>query len=288
MKIVSSKRCLEYRVMGHPESPKRIERVQACLVEKGLGFCEPEPIEEEEISRVHSIGLIEGVKKGDFYDPDTPSIPGIYSHASLSAGAAVKAMEIALSGEFAFSLMRPPGHHATRERVGGFCYLNNIAVAASKAMDTVDKVAIIDIDCHHGNGTQDIFLGSERVLYISLHQSPLYPGTGLTSIKNCLNYPLSPGTGEAEYMRVLEEALSRVEGFDPDLIGISAGFDTYRGDPLTQIALEVESYGKISSLLKGLGKPSFVVLEGGYSLDLPLCVLEFLKGWRDEDHPSCI
>jgi acetoin utilization deacetylase AcuC-like enzyme len=288
MKIVFSKSCLGYEMRGHPESPKRVERVKRILTEQGFEFIEPEPIREEDTSKVHSPSLIESIKNGNFYDPDTPYFPGIYSHALLSAAGAVKAMEIALSGEFAFSLMRPPGHHATKERVGGFCYLNNIAIATSKAMERVKKVTIVDIDCHHGNGTQDIFLGDERVLYISLHQSPLYPGTGLTSTKNCLNFPLPPGTGEKEYIRVLEGALRKVEEFNPDLLAISAGFDTYKGDPLTQITLETKSYLKIASMLKALKRPSFVVLEGGYSLDLPLCVLEFLKGWMDEDHSSGI
>lgn len=288
MRIVFSERCLQYEVPGHPESPKRVERTYRYLLQKGFDFVEPQPLRDEDILRVHSQTLLNGIKDGGFYDPDTPYIPGIYLYAALSAGGAIKAMEIAISGEFAFSLMRPPGHHATRDRIGGFCYLNNMALAIVKAMDTVDKVAIIDIDCHHGNGTQEIFLGDERVLYVSLHQSPLYPGTGLSSIKNCFNYPLRPGTGEAEYIATLDEALKRVRGFGPDLVGISCGFDTYRADPLTHLGLELDSYLRIGSMLKGLGRPSFGILEGGYSLDLPICILNFLEGWKDEDSPDRI
>lgn len=282
MKIIFSNKCLDYEIRGHPESPRRIERTYKVLLEMGYGFVEPDLLKDEDILRIHSKDLLNSLKEGRFYDPDTPYIPGIYSYAILSASGAVKAMEIALNGEFAFSLMRPPGHHATRDRVGGFCYLNNMAVAIEKAMDVVKRAVIIDIDCHHGNGTQEVFLGNERILYISLHQSPLYPGTGLTSIKNCLNYPLNPGTGEMEYIRVLEEALTKVDEFNPDLIGLSCGFDTYKGDPLTQIGLGLQSYSKVASLIKELNKPSFGILEGGYSIDLPVCISNFLGEWRDE------
>lgn len=204
----------------------------------------------------------------------------MFEYALLSCGAAIKAQELVLNKEFAFSLMRPPGHHAARDSAGGFCYFNNIAVAVSKALDTVKKVAIIDIDCHHGNGTQDIFLGEERVLYISLHQSPLYPGTGLKSIKNCLNFPLPSGTDEEEYLNIFKEAIEEAKNFSPQLIAVSAGFDTYKNDPLTNFNLEKETYTKISNLISSLKKPAFSVLEGGYSSELAECVEQYLIGWE--------
>jgi acetoin utilization deacetylase AcuC-like enzyme len=153
-------------------------------------------------------------------------------------------------------------------------------VAISKALDTVKKAAIIDIDCHHGNGTQDIFLGDERVLYISLHQSPLYPGTGLKSIKNCLNFPLPAGTDEEEYLNIFKKAIEEAKNFQPELIAVSAGFDTYKNDPLTNFNLEKKTFDKISSLISSLKKPAFSVLEGGYRvLELAECVEQYLIGW---------
>ena len=146
-------------------------------------------------------------------------------------------MRSAVAGETAFSLMRPPGHHATRTRVMGFCYFNNIAIASARflADHPSKRIAIVDIDCHHGNGTEDFALGRDRIFYASLHQSPLYPGTGLESPMNCLNFPLPPFTEETPYLAALETACERIREFNPDILGVSAGFDTYEEDPLTQM-----------------------------------------------------
>ena len=277
MEIIFSKKCLEYESLGHPESPLRVKTSYEYLKEKGFGFLEPEPAKEEDIRIVHTKELIGSVKNLDFFDADTPALAGIFDYACLSAGAAIMAMELSLSGKPAFSLLRPPGHHAGRNFLGGFCYFNNLAVAVQKAILLGKKVAILDIDCHHGNGTQDIFLGRKDALYVSLHQVPLYPGTGLKSDKNCLNYPLKPGTGEKEYLDKLKEAILKIKKFSPDLLGISAGFDTYKDDPLTDIGLEIESYGKIKELIVASNIPYFCVLEGGYSFDLQYCIYEFLR-----------
>ena len=279
MKILFSPKCLEYRQPGHPELPERVSKTHDFLKDR-FDFIQPEPCSEKDILLAHSEELLENVKSGNFYDPDTPNLPGMYDYAKLSAGSAITASELALKGEKAFSLMRPPGHHAGRQTLGGFCYFNNIAIAVAKSLKRVKKVAVIDFDCHHGNGTQDIFLGHPKVLYISLHESPLYPGTGLTSEQNCFNYPLPAGTGEKEYLKTLESALKNVKSFNPDLIGISAGFDTYKKDPLTGLELEKETYRKIGGMIAELKAPSFAVLEGGYSEDMPLCVYEFLKGYK--------
>jgi len=241
-------------------------------------FEPPGEMEEADILLVHSQSLLDSVKIGRFYDADSPSYPDIFSYAKLSASAAVTASKIALKGDLSLSLLRPPGHHAGRDFLGGFCYFNNVAIAVAKALQKVSKAAIIDFDCHHGNGTQDIFLGKQNVLYVSLHQSPLYPGTGLTSEGNCLNFPLPAGTDEPAYMTDFSKAIEAINRFDPDLVAVSAGFDTYKGDPLAGLHLEKSTYEKIGKAIRELGKPTFAVLEGGYSDDLPECICHFLKG----------
>ena len=280
MKIIFSPQCLKYENPGHPESPLRVKLAYQFLKQKGLTFIEPAPCKEEDVLAIHSQGLLDAVKSGQFSDADTPNLKGIFEHASLAAGSAIQAQERALKGENAFSLMRPPGHHAGKDTLGGFCYFNNIAIAMKKALKKVKKGAILDLDCHHGNGTQDIFLGNERVLYVSLHQSPLYPGTGLESEENCLNYPLPAGTDGKRYLATLAQALKNIKAFDPELLGISLGFDTYREDPLTNFGLEIAAYRDIGALIKELSIAGFGVLEGGYSQRLGECILEFLSGWE--------
>ena len=282
MKIFFSPECLSYNYPGHPESPERIRSTHEYLKEKGFTFTEPQPCSEEDILRVHSKELLTGVKTTTLFDGDTPPIPQIDYFARLSAGSAILASEAAQTEGPTFSLMRPPGHHATRTRVMGFCYFNNIAIAAARYLEKNpgEKTAILDIDCHHGNGTEDIFLGNPQVLYVSLHQSPLYPGTGLESCDNAINFPLPPGTAETEYLNTLEKACQKIVDFNPSLLGISAGFDTFQEDPLTQLDLEVKTYGKIGKTIAGLKKPFFIVMEGGYSAKLPECVFEFLCGFE--------
>jgi acetoin utilization deacetylase AcuC-like enzyme len=278
MKIVFSKKCIEYSQPGHPESPKRVSASYQFLEKKGFEFIEPTPCKDNDILLAHTAKLLEEVKKESFFDADTPSLPGIFEHAKMAAGSAINAAELCLKGEKTFSLMRPPGHHATRNSIGGFCYFNNIAIASLKIHENAEKIAIIDFDCHHGNGTEDIFLGKKDFLYLSLHQSPLYPGTGLKSRDNCINYPLSSNTTPQKYLSVLEEGLKQVEQFKPDVIAVSAGFDTYKLDPITGFSLEKETYREIGSMLSKLNKPLFAVLEGGYSSDLPECIYQFLTG----------
>lgn len=284
MYIVFSERCLEYWSPGHPESPDRVYRTYKLLAEKGYKFIEPEPCTEEDLLLVHSAAHVEMIRSGNFFDPDTPALPGIYDYARLAVGAAIKSMEIALGGDAAFSLMRPPGHHAGINGVAlnaptlGFCYFNNVAIACKKALQRVNRVAIIDIDCHHGNGTQEIFLGDPRVLFVSLHRVGVYPGTGMKSIQNCLNYPFIYAVGDEEYLRVLGEALREVEKFDPDVIAVSAGFDTHKYDPVCSLGLSTEAFTKIGRMIAGLNRKTFAVLEGGYGRDMPQCVLNFLRG----------
>ncbi|MEM2320426.1 MAG: histone deacetylase [Candidatus Bathyarchaeia archaeon] len=284
MHIVFSEKCLEYWSPGHPESPERVYQTYKLLAEEGYKFAQPEPCSKEDLLLVHSNRYVETIKGGMFFDPDTPALPGIYEYAKLAAGAAIKSMEIALSGDIAFSLMRPPGHHAGADGRAlnaptlGFCYFNNIAIACKRALQRVNKVAIVDIDCHHGNGTQEIFLGESRVLFISLHRIGVYPGTGSKSVGNCLNYPFIHAVGDEEYLRVLGEALREVEKFNPNLIAISAGFDAYKYDPVCSLGLSMEAYTKMGQMIARLNRKTFAVLEGGYGRDMPRCVLNFLKG----------
>ena len=280
MKIYYSPKCLEYSQFGHPESPQRISAAHDLLEKNGFQFIEPQPCTERDILRVHSRDLLVNIKQGSFYDNDTPVLTQIFRHALLAAGSAIMASESALQGEMTFSLMRPPGHHATRNRVMGFCYFNNIAVAVAKHIseNPKGKVAILDIDCHHGNGTEDIFFGDRSVLYVSLHQSPLYPGTGLESHENCINFPLSPGTTTKAYLKMLEKACRLIDDYKPTLMGISAGFDSYREDPLAQLQLDLDTYSEIGRIIAGLEKPTFMIMEGGYSKELPQCVYQFISG----------
>ncbi len=278
MKIFYSPKCLKYSQPGHPESPVRVQSAYHFLKEKGFEFIEPVPCIDEEILLAHASELLDEVKRESFFDMDTPALPGIFDYAKLSAGSAIQAAKLCLKGEKTFSLMRPPGHHAARDRLGGFCYFNNIAIASLKAKETVEKIAIVDFDCHHGNGTEDIFSGRKDFFYLSLHQSPLYPGTGLMSRGNCINYPLSAETSPDEYLSALAQGLQQVEDFNPDVLAISAGFDSYKLDPITGFTLEKETYKEIGRMLSGLKRPLFSVLEGGYSRDLGECVYQFLIG----------
>ncbi|MBU2567821.1 MAG: histone deacetylase [Elusimicrobia bacterium] len=280
MKIIYSKKCSEYGQMGHPESPVRVTGTYDYLLKKNWEFVNPAGCRTQDILRAHTRSLLDEVKSGGFNDPDTPDYNGIYEYAVLSAGAACMAGDGCFN-EPHFSLMRPPGHHATRSRLGGFCYFNNIAISVLKLLSEKDigRAAILDIDCHHGNGTQDIFLGDKRALFVSLHQVPLYPGTGHRSQDNCLNFPLSPGTDEKMYMSVLDTAIGKIREFGPEVLAVSAGFDTYRGDPLTQMNLEKTTYRKIGEHISELNLPRYAVLEGGYSPDLPECIYNFLVGF---------
>lgn len=280
MKIFFSEKCLTYSQTGHPESPVRVQSTYHFLKEKGFEFIEPKPCSDADIRLAHTSALLESVRKENFFDLDTPSFPGIFDIAKLSAGSAVDAAELCLKGEKAFSLMRPPGHHATRNVLGGFCYFNNIAIASLKVKKDAGKVAVIDFDCHHGNGTEDILLGRKDFLYLSLHQSPLYPGTGLVSRDNCINYPLPPDTSPEEYLSAFQAGLKHVAKFNPDLLAVSAGFDSYRLDPITNLSLEKETYREIGGMLSRMNRPSFAVLEGGYSRDLAECVHMFLTGFE--------
>lgn len=200
---------------------------------------------------------------------------GIYNYARLAVGGSLKALKIIDTERIAFALIRPPGHHSGRSNLGGFCYFNNIAVAVRKSLK---KCAIVDIDCHHGNGTQDIFLRDDKVMYFSIHRNRFfYPGTGTESIGNCINYPLH-NPSPSDWLNAFYSIISKVNEFSPELIAVSAGFDAYKGDPLAGLGLSEEVYEEIGKEISLLSKPTLCVLEGGYSDKLPVCLFNFLKG----------
>jgi acetoin utilization deacetylase AcuC-like enzyme len=276
-KIIFSEKCLEYG-SWHIESPQRVRRAYEILKERGYEFIIPEPAREEDLLKVHDQEYIELLKRGAIEDPDTPAYENIYEYARLSAGAAILAAKIQ-----GFSLMRPPGHHAGKYGIAlgaytkGFCYINNIAVAV-KYLDR--PTLILDIDGHHGNGTQEIFLGDPKVVYVSLHRHPHYPGTGYYSEANCLNFPLPADCGEEVYLKTLQEALKRVDMQKIEVIAVSAGFDAYAGD-LASLGLTDRAYREIGRMIAALNKPTFFVLEGGYKGEnIGKAIDEILKNFR--------
>ena len=198
----------------------------------------------------------------------------------MACGGALRALKSAREGEISFSLLRPPGHHATRDHAMGFCYLNSIAIAALEALATgAKKVAVFDFDVHHGNGTEAILMNRSGAVYFSTHQFPCYPGTGTSNVgDNCFNYPVAPQTPRTEYRKVLARALADLKNSRPTLVAVSAGFDAYARDPIAQETLEAEDFHWLGQSIRGLGIPAFSILEGGYSRDLPDLILAYLKG----------
>ncbi|MDH5787563.1 MAG: histone deacetylase [Candidatus Bathyarchaeota archaeon] len=259
-KIVFSEKCLGYG-QYHIEGPERVRRAAEILKRFGYEFIDPKPASDDDLLKVHDMDYVWNVKKNLVEDPDTPAYNNIYEFARLSAGGAILAAET--SG---FSIMRPPGHHTGRNGAAlgaytrGFCYFNNVAIAVKYLNKST---LILDIDGHHGNGTQEIFLGDEKVTYVSLHRHPNYPGTGTVTEGNCLNFPLYPDCGDQVHAKTLDKALSSINVEDFEVIAVSAGFDTHAGD-LASLGLTENGYKEIGKRIDKLGKPTFFVLEGGY------------------------
>lgn len=283
MKVITDERCTGYRMPGHPERPERISASLRKLREQDdltITWGKPAKVDDSALLRAHTAEHLERLKQEIDFDGDTPYLPGIPDFARASAGAGLEAMRAARAGEAVFSLMRPPGHHATQNRAMGFCYLSNMAIAVLEAQATgAKRVAVYDFDVHHGNGTEAVLLNKPNAAFISVHQFPCYPGTGGRNVgNNCFNYPVPPQTPRADYRHVLESALEHLKDFKPDLIGVSAGFDAYARDPLAEETLEAEDYYWLGQSFRKLGVPVFSLLEGGYSDDLPELVLAYLKG----------
>jgi acetoin utilization deacetylase AcuC-like enzyme len=284
VKIITDEKCTGYFQPGHPERPQRITTTVERLKNQSeipVEWIAPTKISDEQILRAHSPEVLARLKIPQAFDADTPFFENISDFARASVAAALDALKLARNGETVFSLMRPPGHHATREKSMGFCYLNNIAIAALEAIATGGsrRVAVFDFDVHHGNGTEDILLDREGVAFFSVHQFPAYPGSGEKNVgKNCFNYPVAPSAPRETYRVTLARALNDLKKFQPDLIAVSAGFDAYVRDPLADGTLLAEDFHWLGQELRALKIPFFSLLEGGYSRDLPELIFAYLKG----------
>jgi acetoin utilization deacetylase AcuC-like enzyme len=300
--------CLQHDTGGHPESARRLLAIERALSERDwLGM---EPVEapaaaREQLLRVHDPALIDSIealsaKGGGMIDMDTIASAGSWEAALHAAGAAVWAVDRLLGdgGGAAFCGTRPPGHHAERATAMGFCLFNNAAVAAAhaRAEHGAERVLVLDWDVHHGNGTEEIFYGSPDVLYASLHQSPLYPGTGAATDVGTgdgegftVNLPVPPGSGPAEFTSLVQHVIAPVaREYRPGLLLISAGYDAHRDDPLAQCELDEAAYGSMTATVRDLGAelgaPVIVCLEGGYSVGaLAQSVVATLEALQSEE-----
>ena len=283
MKIFYDPRCTEYARVGHPERPARLARAAPLLKERHPDsiWQLPTPAARAAVLRAHTPEHIAAIESpvGDF-DADSPAYMDIFAHAARATGAAIESAQAALAGEKAFSLMRPPGHHAMRDRAMGFCYFSHIAVAALDALTRgVERVAIWDFDAHHGNGTEDIVAHNPQIMFASVHQFPGYPGTGTRSFANVTNMPVAPYSPRTDHVGACEKSLNLLLAFRPQLLLVSAGFDAYRGDPITQMTLERDDFATFGSWLRDVEIPTAAILEGGYSDQLPDLIDAFLSAW---------
>ena len=276
---------------SHPESPQRLvaidEQLQACGLGAVLVRREAPLVDMAHVLRAHDAGHVERLQdtlqplaasgRSHAIDADTMAGPGTWTAMRRAAGAAIAATDAVMAGEVrnAFCAVRPPGHHATRDAVMGFCFFNNVAIAAHHALTThgLQRVAIVDFDVHHGNGTEDIIAGDERILMVSYFQHPLYPNSGAEPLgTNMLNLPVAAHTDGAALRALIEaEWLPRLDAFAPQMLFISAGFDAHREDPLGQLGLVEADYAWITRRLMDVAERHaqgriVSCLEGGYHL----------------------
>ncbi len=284
VKIITDERCTAYARSGHPENPRRVAATVVRLKQQTdlpVVWVTPNAtVADEIILRAHTPEVLARLATPEDFDADTPFHENIAGHARASVAAALDALAAARKGENVFSLMRPPGHHAMRAKSMGFCYLNNIAIAALEAGATgAKRVGVFDFDVHHGNGTEDILLNQPGVEFFSVHEHPSYPHTGAENRgHNCFNYPVAPGTPRLTYRAKLANAIDDLRSYRPEIIAVSAGFDAYLRDPLADSPLLEEDFYWLGQSLRALGVPFFSLLEGGYSKDLPELVFAYLKG----------
>ena len=280
MKVVTHPDLAQLHPTGwHPESQARLEVLVRTFPDHALG----RPATAEEVERVHLpeyVDRIRGTERETWLDPDTVGTASSYEAALLAAGTTIAAVE-----QEAFALVRPPGHHALGGRSMGFCLFNNVAVAARHAQVELGlhRVAIVDWDVHHGNGTEAIFWGDPTVLFVSLHQWPFYPGTGgpEDQEETTVNIPLPAGAGDGEYLQAFAETVEpAVRRFQPDLLLVSAGFDAHVADPLASMRVTEDGFRELAARCRQLAPRVAATLEGGYNLEtLPSLVGAALEGF---------
>lgn len=293
LRIITDDAFSRHSLEGHPERPERLHAITARLrVDpgvRGVPWFPADSVTLAHLEAVHPAGYVQSIEQlsasgGGWVDADTYCTADSYRVAMLAAGGAVQAGTMVCTGASvsAFALVRPPGHHATADRAMGFCLFNNVAVAvrALQRDHGVERVAIVDIDVHHGNGLQDIFWDDPSVLYCSLHQYPFYPGTGAASerggdraVGTTVNVPLPAGTDGPMWLRAFHRTVApALTAFAPELIVVSAGYDGHAADPLAQWRLDSGSYATIAERIGDIavvsaGGRQLWVLEGGYDLD---------------------
>ena len=276
MKVFYDERMLEHKQdYFHPEKKERLERSKEVLDENGIKTYRPREFDEEIFKKVHDEEYLNFLKKFRGYlTPDTIVRENTYGIAKISAFCSLSVGETLLKGENAFALNRPPGHHACRDHGGGFCYLNNIAIAAHYLKEKgIERVFILDWDGHHGNGTQEAFYNINWVYYLSIHQKGIYPFTGYEHETGegegkgfNRNIPVPYGIGDKDYLKIFDKiVLKEIENYKPDLILISAGQDSHRNDPLVGLNLSTETYGTFIKKIRDYTVGA--VLEGGYDLN---------------------
>jgi acetoin utilization deacetylase AcuC-like enzyme len=264
----------------HPETQLRL----ACLQERFPDFEHGTPAERFQIERVHDmeyVDAVDAIRTETWLDPDTFASASTWEAARLAAGCAVAA-----AGVGGFALVRPPGHHALRARAMGFCIFNNVAIAARYAQAELglERVAIVDFDVHHGNGTEALFQDDLTVLTVSMHQWPFWPGTGGPgpASESIVNVPLAAGSGDVAYLKAFDDVVEpAVRAFEPDIVLVSAGFDAHRDDPLAEMEVSADGFRELARRAASLAPCSAAVLEGGYNLDtLPDLVEAALEGFE--------
>ena len=287
--VVTHERCGQHEVgVGHPERPARLSAALAGLRDAGLDdavdFVASQPASLPDILRVHDGALVERLSAidesgGGFVDGDTSMNEYSFEAARFAAGAGLVAIEHLRAGTHraALCVVRPPGHHATPSTSMGFCLFNSIGITAAALVAAGERVAIVDFDAHHGNGTQDAFYESDQVLFVSLHQYPWYPGTGRVDeagrgrgLGYTVNIPFAAGTSGDAYRHAFDEVVwPKIERFAPTWVLVSAGFDGHRLDPLAQLGLTAGDYGDLADKLVAMAPPGRLIayLEGGYHLD---------------------